>query len=211
MSHEHRSYGWQSAAENESHSYLVPAVAQILLDRFGGRRARIVDLGCGNGYVTSRIARLGFDVIGVDASPDGIELAKQAHPGLHFEVASVYDDDLADKVGERVDAVIALEVAEHLFYPRRLFEQSHRLLRTGGLLVVSTPYHGYLKNLAISLADGWDKHFTVGWDGGHIKFFSKKTMFRLAEEAGFRDLAMRGVGRARWLWKSMIVTGEARS
>ena len=48
----------------------------------------------------------------VDASPDGIELAKQAHPGLHFEVASVYDDDLADKVGERVDAVIALEVAE---------------------------------------------------------------------------------------------------
>jgi len=207
MSYEHRAYGWASAAENESHGYLVPAVTRILIERFEGRRARIVDLGCGNGYVSARVARLGFDVVGVDASEDGIRLAQGAYPCARFAVGSIYDEDLPSQmgVGDGADAVIALEVVEHLFYPRRLFEQSRRILRKGGLLIVSTPYHGYLKNLAISLAGGWDKHFTASWDGGHIKFFSEETLGALAREAGFRDLRFEGVGRAPWLWKSMIM------
>jgi 2-polyprenyl-6-hydroxyphenyl methylase/3-demethylubiquinone-9 3-methyltransferase len=208
MSHEQRPYGWTSAEQNHSHAYLLPGVTRHLLRLFGGRRIRLVDLGCGNGFVTAKLAELGHDVMGFDASPDGIELARKAHPELRFEVASVYEDDLKARVGGDVDAVISLEVLEHLYAPKRLFEQSHRLLRQGGALILSTPYHGYWKNLAISLLDGWDRHFDVNWDGGHIKFFSVKTASAMARAATFRRVTTDGVGRLPLLWKSMILIAE---
>ena len=70
---------------------------------------------------------------------------------------------------------------------------------------MTTPYHGYLKNLAISVIGGWDRHADPLWDGGHIKFFSRRTITRLLNEAGFRVVSFNGVGRLHYLWKSMVV------
>ncbi len=75
-------------------------------------------------------------------------------------------------------------------------------------MVLSTPYHGYLKNLAISLIGGWDRHFTVHWEGGHIKFFSKRTLVRMAAAVGFRNIEFYGAGRLSGLWKSVVMTGR---
>ena len=72
-------------------------------------------------------------------------------------------------------------------------------------MVISTPYHGYWKNLAISILNGWDRHFEVEREGGHIKFFSKRTLTRMAQAAGFRALRFYGAGRLPWLWKSVIL------
>ena len=71
--------------------------------------------------------------------------------------------------------------------------------------MLTTPHHGYLKNLAISLVNGWDRHADPLWDGGHIKLFSRKTITRLLEEGGFRATRFGGVGRVPRLWKSMVV------
>jgi 2-polyprenyl-3-methyl-5-hydroxy-6-metoxy-1,4-benzoquinol methylase len=201
------SYRYTHAGSTDpSQGDIWPVVRGRLQRAFQGRRARILDLGCGNGYQTQRIAGLGHEVVGAEASDEGVSVARAAYPGIRFEHVSVYDEDLPAKLGDPFDAVIALEVVEHLFYPKRLFEQAHRLLRPGGQLVISTPYHGYLKNLAISVAGGWDAHFGVAWDGGHIKFFSKRTLAAMAVAAGFRDIAFRGAGRAPLLWKSMVLT-----
>lgn len=207
MSNEHRAYGWQTAEMNHSHAYLLPAVMRRLGD-IKCRTARLVDLGCGNGYVTRKLHGLGHEVIGIDAAPDGIAIAKEAYPELRFEVASVYDDDLATIVGTDVDAVISLEVIEHLYSPKRLLEQAFSILRPGGALILSTPYHGYLKNLAVSLLNGWDRHWSPAWEGGHIKFFSEKTLGDMAREVGFRNVRFEGVGRAPLLWKSMVLLAE---
>ena len=211
MENEHRSYGWSHARESSSHEYLVPEVKALLAAHArgrGGARARVVDLGCGNGYVTHRLADAGYDVVGLDTSADGIEAARKAYPGVRFEVASIYEDGLADAAGGPADAVIALEVVEHLFYPRKLFEKGRALLRDGGVLIVSTPYHGYVKNLAISLLGGWDRHWSVGWDGGHIKFFSQRSIQRMANEAGLHTIAQQGTGRIPYLWKSMFLVAR---
>lgn len=205
---EHRAYGYKHANANPAHAYLLPAVFAALDEAFGGRRVRLLDLGCGNGYVTSRLAERGYDVVGVDVSEDGLIQARAAHPHLEFRVGTVYDEDLPAKVGKDFDGVVTLEVIEHLFYPKRIFEQSRALLRPGGALVLSTPYHGYFKNLAVSLTNGWDRHWGVDWDGGHIKFFSEKTLRTMAEKAGFRDVRMRGVGRLPKLWKAMVMSAR---
>jgi hypothetical protein len=74
--------------------------------------------------------------------------------------------------------------------------------------VVSTPYHGYLKNLVISLLDKWDSHHTALWHGGHIKFWSQSTLTQLFSENGFTVCGFFGVGRVPFLWKSMIIVGQ---
>jgi 2-polyprenyl-6-hydroxyphenyl methylase/3-demethylubiquinone-9 3-methyltransferase len=61
-----------------------------------------------------------------------------------------------------------------------------------------------MKNLALSLLDRWDDHHTVRWDGGHIKFFSEKTLTALLGETGFTDIRFSNAGRVPWLWKSMV-------
>ena len=70
--------------------------------------------------------------------------------------------------------------------------------------MVGTPYHGYLKNLAISLLNKWDAHHTTLWDGGHIRFFSVKTLTELVTENGFEVIRFYFFGRCPFLWKNMI-------
>jgi 2-polyprenyl-3-methyl-5-hydroxy-6-metoxy-1,4-benzoquinol methylase len=201
-------YGWRDTHPTGAHEYLAPPVQQIIRRAAGKPPRRIVDAGCGNGYFAAGLAELGYEVAAFDASPDGIELAKRAHPAVGFYVASLYDKELATVVG-RADAVVSLEVIEHLYYPRELFRRAREILTPGGLLVLSTPYHGYWKNLALAVTNQWDRHLHVDWDGGHIKFFSPATIRRMAEEQGFRDIRVSGAGRLPWLWKSMIVTARS--
>ena len=100
---------------------------------------------------------------------------------------------------------------EHLFHPRMLPRFASRLLRSRGHLIVSTPYHSYLKNLAISVAGKWDQHFSPLWDGGHIKFWSRATLTRLFDQEGFDVAEFSGAGRLPYLWKSMVVVARKRS
>lgn len=151
-----------------------------------------------------------YQMTAFDASQEGIERAHDGQrvkggPSVRFQVASLYSSDLGKVIGTGFDAAYALEVVEHLYYPRQLFEAARQCLKPRALFVVSTPYHGYLKNLALSLTNHWDAHWTVHWDGGHIKFFSKSTLCELAAEAGFEFERFEGVGRVQCLWKSMVL------
>ena len=78
------------------------------------------------------------------------------------------------------------------------------LLEPGGTAIISTPYHGYIKNLVMALSGKMDAHFTALWDNGHIKFWSYKTLSALLAEAGFVDIRFERVGRIPPLAKSMI-------
>ncbi len=208
MKVEHRHYGWKGPDPTSAHKYLLPAVMKRIQELYYGNSVNILEIGCGNGVVASLLAREGHNVTAVDASPDGIEIARAAYPHVRFEVCSVYEDRLLGLAAGPADCIVSLEVAEHLLYPKTLFEQSRRMPHAGGRLIISTPYHGYLKNLAISLISGWDRHFTVGWDGGHIKFFSKRSLAETASAVRFKIVRFIGVGRVPGLWKSMILVVE---
>ena len=202
--------------ENPSHGaehhyadlYLSPVVLEILKEVSSSRRLRLIDVGCGDGYGAWRYAEAGHEVQGFDASEVEIGRAQSRHPELHFEVASIYDKDIVSRWKGPVDGVVALEVVEHLFDPKAFFAQCHRLLKEGGHLIVSTPYHGYWKNLALGILGKWDQHHGVDWDGGHIKFFAWGSLSEMARKAGFRNLRFRGVGRIPFFWKSMILVAE---
>jgi len=94
--------------------------------------------------------------------------------------------------------------------PHRLPAYASAVLGPGGLLVISTPYHGFLKNLVLSIFNAWDAHLTALWCGGHIKFWSRKTLTTLLTENGFHVSQFHGVGRVPYLWKSMVVVARKR-
>jgi 2-polyprenyl-3-methyl-5-hydroxy-6-metoxy-1,4-benzoquinol methylase len=170
---------------------------------------RVCDLGCGNGAFDLAIASHVGQVVDVDRSSSGISIAAQSAGALSnvkFIDASI-DEALPARLlleGSHFDAVISLDVIEHLYRPSVLIDVAWQILRPNGCLIVCTPYHGYLKNLAISLVDGWDAHHGVAWDGGHIKFFSVKTLSAMVAARGFTAIKFRYFGRAPYLWKNMI-------
>jgi Methyltransferase domain len=94
-----------------------------------------------------------------------------------------------------------MEVIEHCYYPRKVAKTFHDLIADGGLGIMTTPYHGYLKNLALSITGHWDKHFTTC---DHIKFFSRDTLGQILTDVGFKDITYRRVGRIPPLAKSII-------
>ena len=78
------------------------------------------------------------------------------------------------------------------------------LIAPGGVGFLSTPYHGYLKNVALAVAGKLDSHFGALWDGGHVKFFSMRTLGELLKEAGCVDYRLLRIGRIPILAKSMV-------
>ena len=196
-----RRYAYENADFTDAHSYLLPALARIL-DVASPRR--LFEVGCGNGAIANWLHSRGIEVTGIDFSESGIMEAHRAYPGLRLALGSAYDD-LAALYGQ-FPVVISLEVVEHLYFPRKFAKTVFDLLEPDGMAIISTPYHGYLKNLVLALSGRLDAHFTALWDGGHIKFWSERTMQTLLEEAGFEKIAFRGVGRIPLLAKSMVVT-----
>jgi 2-polyprenyl-3-methyl-5-hydroxy-6-metoxy-1,4-benzoquinol methylase len=168
-----------------------------------------LDVGCGNGALCKALAQAGFEVSGCDPSIEGIQHARRAHPEIDFHVLAV-EHSPGTRFGGAFDAVVSTEVIEHLYQPRLLPRFAAAVLRDRGHLIVSTPYHGYAKNLALSVADRWDQHLSPFWDGGHIKFWSRATLTQLISEEGFDVTHFIGVGRIAYLWKSMIVAGQKR-
>jgi 2-polyprenyl-3-methyl-5-hydroxy-6-metoxy-1,4-benzoquinol methylase len=171
------------------------------------RARRIVDIGCGNGALCRELASRGYEVVGCEPCAEILLLAQRGAPGLVFYRLGV-DDDASVVGNESFDVAIATEVVEHLMRPFNLPRFAKQLLRPGGHLIISTPYHGYLKNLFLALTNKWDAHLSPFWDGGHIKFWSYKTLSQLLNESGFRIVRFIGAGRLPFLWKSMIVVAQ---
>lgn len=201
---EYTEYHYRNSGPTHANSYLWPVLQKMLARRFPTPAVglRAFDLGCGSGATSNLLRELGFDVVGIDPSESGIALARQSYPQTHFDVASAYDD-LSLRYGQ-FDVVVSLEVVEHVYDPRTFASRVFNLLKPGAPCIISTPYHGYLKNLALAVTGKMDQHFTALWDGGHIKFWSIDTLGQLLTEAGLQEVQFERVGRVPSLAKSMV-------
>jgi 2-polyprenyl-3-methyl-5-hydroxy-6-metoxy-1,4-benzoquinol methylase len=199
-------YRYGDPAGAHTSDYLWMLVARELQ-----RRAilRAFEIGSGNGAFARYLAGLGIEVTGIDPSTQGVAIANQANPKLRIEIGSAYDD-LRGKFGQFA-AVISLEVVEHLYSPRRFASCIANLLEPGGVALITTPYHGYWKNLALALAGKMDSHFTALWDHGHIKFWSPRTLSILLAEHGLLVDDILRLGRVPPLAKSMLVVATKKS
>jgi 2-polyprenyl-3-methyl-5-hydroxy-6-metoxy-1,4-benzoquinol methylase len=166
--------------------------------------ARVLDVGCGSGYWAGWFAERGCVAVGVDPSESGIRVAREGHPGVRFERIEMSEDLLVALDEEPFDAVISTEVVEHLYDPPMWARGCFDALKPGGRLIGSTPYHGRLKDVALAVSGKMEFHHDSLRVGGHIKFFTNRTLRTLLLDAGFQSVEMAGVGRAPLLWWSTV-------
>lgn len=185
-----------------STSYLVPVILDLLQNHSG---KRVMDIGCGNGSVSEVLVQNGYELVGIEPSESGITCCREKMPQAEFYQKSL-GEDFSFLNGKQFDVVLCSEVIEHLYDPAQLFEVAASFLSAGGLLLITCPYHGYLKNLILSLLNSWDFHWQPGVTGGHIKFWSRRTLADMAAGHGFTERAFKGAGRFPLMWKSMVMT-----
>lgn len=206
-----KDYGW-TKPKTHAHEYLLPSIVAALRASDIDQKANILDAGCGGGYVDCEIWNAGYkNIYGFDAADSGIHIARTSYQEMqdHFAVHDAYEPVLPESFPYKsYDVVLSIEVIEHLYRPQSYLENIHSWLKPGGYLILTTPYHGYLKNLAIALLNKYDRHVNVSWEGGHIKFYSFASISSQLESAGIPLVQFVGSGRVPFLWKSMIIIGK---
>jgi 2-polyprenyl-6-hydroxyphenyl methylase/3-demethylubiquinone-9 3-methyltransferase len=195
------------AAFNSGIGHGLADLLEDIIGRQPGVRT-VCDLGCGNGHLAGRLGRRGLTVVGIDASPAYLDIARRHHGSDRVTFAQgLIGEQLCEQLRVHqppFDLVVSSDVIEHLYDPLQLIATAFGVLRPGGIAVIGTPYHGYMKNVAISALGKWDVHHSVHWLGGHIKFFSVNSLRRMMQQTGFNEPQFHYYGRWPGFWKNMV-------
>lgn len=164
---------------------------------------RLLDIGCGGGLLCEPMARLGAEVVGVDAAPRNIPVA-QTHAeqsGLQID----YRHDTAEAMaaaGEKFDVVLNMEVVEHVSDPLAYLTACHDLLKPGGLHLCST-INRNAKSFAMAIVGAewvmrWLPKGTHEWS----KFITPDELYELIRKAGMTPVDRKGYvfNPVSWQW-----------
>ena len=164
---------------------------------------RILDIGCGGGLLSEPMARLGATVVGADAAGGNIPVA-QVHAeqsGLDIDYRHTTAEAMAE-AGEQFDAVLNMEVVEHVADPLEFLAVCQTLLRPGGLHLCST-INRNPKSFAMAIVGA---EFVMRWlpKGTHEwhKFITPDELFTLLEKAGLTPVDRKGFvfNPIAWSW-----------
>jgi SAM-dependent methyltransferase len=114
--------------KNRRHEMVLRLVASLR-----GERLRLLDLGCGPGWYTEKLARFG-EVTGIDLSDEAINLARSLYPGIAFIAGSLYDVPIP---AQHFDVVVSQEVIDHVEDAPALLDRAADALKPGGHLILS--------------------------------------------------------------------------
>lgn len=136
---------------------------------------RVLDLGCGAG----RFLALLEDAVGVELAEEAAARARANVPGADVRV--IADDTLPVGHGE-FDLVWCSEVLEHVPDVAATLGEVRRVLRRGGRLLLTVPYHSRVQAAWIALTR-FESHFDPL--GQHVRFFTRRSLVEALEFAGF--------------------------
>jgi 2-polyprenyl-6-hydroxyphenyl methylase/3-demethylubiquinone-9 3-methyltransferase len=144
---------------------------------------RVLDLGCGDGAFAAALLDAGCTVTMADVAEEALRRARARAPGA--EAVRLAEGEPLPFAEDGFDVVWAGEVLEHVADVVGLLAEVRRVLRWGGRLLVTTPWHG-------RLVVATDAHFDPRSD--HLRFFSARTLRAVLADAGFRDVEIRRAG-----------------
>ena len=165
---------------------------------------RILDIGCGGGLLSEPMARLGATVVGADAAERNIPVARvhAEEQGLEIDYRHTTAEALATN-GEKFDAVLNMEVVEHVADPLAFLTACHNLLKPGGLMCCST-INRNPKSFAMAIIGAehimrWLPKGTHDWN----KFITPDELYELLENAGLDPVDRSGFvfNPISWQWR----------
>lgn len=161
---------WQATKSITEWSQIRADAILALLRRLELRQPKILDLGCGNGWFTERLAAFG-DATGTDLSLKAMAEAKQRFPRATFLGGDLFEVDLPRN---HYDVVVSQQVIAHVVDQARYVERAASLLKPHGHLILTTPNRFVMDRLG-----------DLGWEATpreHLEFWlDKKSLLRLLQ------------------------------
>jgi 2-polyprenyl-3-methyl-5-hydroxy-6-metoxy-1,4-benzoquinol methylase len=155
-----------------------------------GSNQDVLDLGCGEGFLSSELAKAGNRVSGVDALPEASERAAMA---AYYQAD--LDEGIADVIdelnGKTFDRVLLLDILEHLRSPERILRECQQVLGSKGVMLVSLPNVANITVRLMLLAGKFNYVDRGILDKTHLHFYTRKTAKRLLEDNGYQVLEIK--------------------
>jgi SAM-dependent methyltransferase len=195
LEHATTTYQWRIAKEAlQVRDYR--STRKVLAQQFP-RRGRLIEIGCGMGYLLNYFREDGWDTLGVEPNGGLCAYARRQF-GLKT-IANTIDE--ARLESNSVDVVTMFHVIEHVPDPMAVFSEVYRILAPRGYMVVETPRYDTLMFWLLGRRER-----SVSCDG-HIYFFTTNTLQRMATAAGFQVVRSDCVGRSMTLDRLLYNVG----
>ena len=163
---------------------------------------RVLDLGCGAGRFVAVLREAGCDAVGAEVAEAALERARENAPGADLRLIEP-DGSIPLEHGS-VDLVWCSEVLEHVADAMQLLHEARLVLRPGGRLLLTVPFHGRLQAAAIALTR-FDAHFDP--QGQHLRFFTRASLAGALHGAGFTAVRVAAAGGVPPLRESLVARG----
>ena len=173
----------------------------------GGTGNRILDVGCGNGLLLWQFRHAFRELVGLEFSPHRIEQAKVNLDGWSFRPVLGSAENMCEIETDSIDRIISADVIEHIPDVYAAAAEMLRVLKPGGVLVINTPNIAFLKKRLQLLGGRFPSTSqpnegigdNVLFDGGHLHYFTYRSLNIVLERAGFRMLKRVGFGKLGWI------------
>jgi O-antigen biosynthesis protein len=152
--------------------------------KFFDNGERVLDVGCGPGYLAEYLTvQKDCTVVGVEQDPRLAETARRVCAQVHE--ANLETEGLR-KIQGKFTAIFFGDVIEHVRNAPELLRQASELLEVGGRVIVSTPNFVHIKNRVRVLFGTFEYRDAGLLDRTHVHFYTKRTLYGLLEETGYR-------------------------
>jgi 2-polyprenyl-3-methyl-5-hydroxy-6-metoxy-1,4-benzoquinol methylase len=171
------------------------------------RTPRVLDVGCGEGYFASALTSRGVEVVAIDVAQEPLRRAAARHPALDLRL--VEPEAPLPLKDASFDVVWAGETIEHVVDTAGWLSELRRVLRSGGVLLLSTPDHGPLARLLMALGP---KAFEANFDplSDHLRFYTRGTLVELLVDFGFEEIVVKGAGGVPGARRVLLASGRRR-
>jgi SAM-dependent methyltransferase len=184
-------YGPEAVREVMEYYRRFPVIHATLLSHLP-REGEILEAGSGLGHWVALLREAGFRARGVDTSPEGLARARATFPGLRFDEGDVLALPYPDA---SFAGYVSFGVAEHFREgPRRVLEEAARVLRDGGIMVLTVPWISPLRRLP-----RWRPASPPEGAIFYQYFFTRPELHALVESCGFRIRAVDAYGTLKTL------------
>jgi 2-polyprenyl-6-hydroxyphenyl methylase/3-demethylubiquinone-9 3-methyltransferase len=190
---------------------LDPLVLEFALDTARmagtpGAPTRVLDLGCGDGGLAARLAAAGAEVTGLDPSREALARARKAHPDL--KLAAPGPGGTLPFADSSFDAVVCMNVLQHVADTQLLLSEMRRVLVPAGHLAAAVPWHGVIKNLLIALRSFERHHDPLE---PVLRFYTPGSLRALLRAFGFEEIEVRGAGGGPLVRETLLAQARRSS
>jgi SAM-dependent methyltransferase len=188
---------WRDAPEDPEPWAWAARRRMLLAEARPGER--VLDLGCGAGRFVAALGAAGADPVGVEIAEGALERARRVAPAA--DLRRLGPDGSIPLEHRSVDLVWCSEVLEHVADVAHVLLEVRRVLRPGGRLLATVPYHGRVQAAGIALTR-FDAHFDPL--GEHLRFFTRTSLAATLDHTGLVPEDVRPWGGAPLLRRGLV-------